>query len=73
LHIDPPESPLRAFQDPFAEYIEVYGAPVFGLSEEAGPSDDPHGKKMAPASLGLIDYSTNDDDDSDSDDDTEPY
>jgi hypothetical protein len=31
---------------------------------------------MAPASLGLIDYSTNDDDDSDSDDDhdyTEPY
>jgi hypothetical protein len=50
---------------------------VSGLSEEAGPSDDPCGKKTAPASPGLVDYSINDDDDgSDSDDDrdyTEPY
>jgi hypothetical protein len=76
LHIDPPESPLRAFQDPFAEYNELYGALVSGLSEEAGPSDDRHGNKTAPTSPGLVDYSTDDDNDSDSDDDhdyTEPY
>jgi hypothetical protein len=77
LQIDPPESPLREFWDPFAKYNELYGALVSGLSEEVGPSDDPRGKKTAPASPGLVDYSTdNDDDGSDSDDDrdyTEPY
>jgi hypothetical protein len=76
LHIDPPKSPLRAFRDPFAEYNELYGAPISRLSEEAGPSDDPHGKKTAPTSLGLVDYSTDNDDDSDNDDDhdyMEPY
>jgi hypothetical protein len=80
LQIDPPESPLHEFWDPFVEYNELYGAPISRLSEEASPSDDPHGKKTAPASPGLVDYSTDDDDDndngSDSDDDrdyTEPY
>jgi hypothetical protein len=68
LQIDPPESPLREFQDPFAEYNELYGAPATGLSEEDGPSDDPRGKKTAPVSSGLVDYTT-DDDDSDSTDD----
>jgi hypothetical protein len=57
----------------------LYGAPVSGLSEEAGPSDDPCGKKTVPNSPGLVDYSTDNDDNddgSDSDDDcdyTEPY
>jgi hypothetical protein len=77
LQIDPPESPLHEFRDPFAEYNELYGAPISGLSEEASPSDDPHGKKTVPASPRLVDYLTDDDDDgSDSDDDrdyTEPY
>jgi hypothetical protein len=78
LQIDPPESPLCEFRDPFAEYNELYGAPAAGLSEEVGPSNDPRGKKMAPVSPGLVDYTTddNDDDGSDNDDDcdyTEPY
>jgi hypothetical protein len=59
----------------------LYGAPISGLSEEAGPSNDPRGKKTAPALPGLVDYSTDDDDNdndngSDNDDDrdyTEPY
>jgi hypothetical protein len=78
LQIYPPESPLREFWDPFVEYNELYGAPVSGLSEEASPSDDPRGKNTAPASPGLVDYSTDDDDDDDSDSDddrdyTKPY
>jgi hypothetical protein len=76
LQFDPPESPLRVFQDPFVEYNELHGSPMSRLSEEAGPSDDPHGKKTAPASPGLVDYSIDDDDGSDSDDDrdySEPY
>jgi hypothetical protein len=47
-----------------------------GLSEEASPFDDPHGKKIAPASPELVDYSTDDDDGSDNDDDrdySKPY
>jgi hypothetical protein len=80
LQIDPPKSPLREFRDPFAEYNELYGAPVSRLSAEVGPSDDPHGKKTVLDLPGLVDYSTDDDDnndnDSDSDNDrdyTEPY
>jgi hypothetical protein len=76
LQIDPPESPLREFWDPFAKYNELYGVPISGLSEEAGPSDDPRGKKTVPALPGLVDYSTDDDDSSDNDDDrdyTKPY
>jgi hypothetical protein len=49
----------------------LYGAPISGLSEEAGPSDDPRGKKTVPDSPGLVDYSTDDDDDDR--DYTEPY
>jgi hypothetical protein len=80
LQIDPPKSPLREFWDPFAEYNELYGAPVSGLSAEVGPSDDPRGKKTVLDSPGLVDYLTDDDDGDDNgsnnDDDrdyTEPY
>jgi hypothetical protein len=77
LQIDPPESPLCEFQDPFAEYNELYGAPAAGLSEEVGPSNDPRGKKTTPVSHGLVDYTIDDDDDgSDNADDRdymEPY
>jgi hypothetical protein len=51
----------------------LYGAPAAGLSEEAGPSNDPRGKKMAPISPGLVDYTTDDDDDGSDNDYTEPY
>jgi hypothetical protein len=77
LQIDPPESPLREFRDPFAEYNDLHGSPAAGLSEEAGSSNDPRGKKTALISPGLVNYTTDNDDDDGSDsvdhDYTEPY
>jgi hypothetical protein len=46
LQIDPPESPLREFRDPFAEYNDLHGSPALispGLVNYTTDNDDDDG------------------------------